>query len=283
MTNLTKPDFKLSKPNPYANTTDAEWWLWLHLDALHPAGLLGGILANKSGYHGTGQYNLNNFPGNYSIKDAVDRSGPWWKGYASALDWTFPDAQRGDYRSIDKFTSRLVASALDSKDPRLDMILREFYGQADSDRAVEGYDERREAHVTSDSSHLWHIHFSFTRSKCGDFWAMWALLTVLMGWSVAKWRASLPAAPPAPPKPPTPPAAVPTVKPGSRVLELKFPNLRGSDVAYVQKWIGAQRAGAADGIFGPKTRDGVRWYQGMRGIKVDGIVGPVTWRHMGVK
>lgn len=36
--------------------------------------------------------------------------------------------------------------------------------------------------------------------------------------------------------------------------------------------------GNIDGIFGPNTEKGVRSFQSMRGIPVDGIVGPQTWR-----
>jgi peptidoglycan hydrolase-like protein with peptidoglycan-binding domain len=33
-----------------------------------------------------------------------------------------------------------------------------------------------------------------------------------------------------------------------------------------------------DGIFGPKTDAAVRQMQGILGVAVDGIVGPMTWR-----
>lgn len=286
MTVMTVPDFRLPTPNPNTTyITDAEWWLWCALHALEPASLLGGIYANKKGFHNTGNANLENWPDNYSIRDEPNRRGPWWRTKASALDWTFPDAQRGDYKTIDKYTSRLVASATNPNDPRLDLILYEFYGQADTDLAVEGYDELHDRSATSDSSHLWHIHKSFLRDKCGDFWGMWALYTVLIGWTVAQWRASLPATAPQPaplaPKPAL--SGIPTVRNGSRQLSLKSPMMRGTDVLFVQKWIGPSRAGKADGIFGAHTKSGVVWYQRMRGLAADGIVGPRTWRAMGVR
>lgn len=56
----------------------------------------------------------------------------------------------------------------------------------------------------------------------------------------------------------------------------------GDDVAYIQRFIG-KKAGRADGYFGPKTREGVLWYQRMRGLKVDGEVGPQTWRSLKVR
>lgn len=280
MTNLKAPDFKLvdrngkAAPNPNTgDITDAEWWLWLHLHALEPATKLGGIFANKSGYHNTGQANLDRWPGNYSVRDAPDRTGPFWKTHASALDWTFPDAQRGDFTTIDRYTSRLLKSAQDAKDPRLDMVLVEFYGQADTDRAVEGWDERDEHAATSDSSHLWHLHLSFIRSKCGDFWGMWALLTVLMGWSVAQWRATLPGSAPVPPKPKPPvETTVPHFRNGSRENSTTRNNV-GTDVATLQRWVGAK----ADGRFGDQTKARVIRFQKIRGLKADGIAGPKTW------
>jgi peptidoglycan hydrolase-like protein with peptidoglycan-binding domain len=272
---LTKPDFKLDKPNPNkALITDAEWWLWLRLHELEPKSQLGGIYANKKGFHNTGKSQVDHGQGkaatNYSIRDKVNRSGAGMT-HASALDWTFPDAQRGDYRTIDKYTSRLMRSALDPKDPRLDMVLFEFYGQADNDSHVEGYNEHSEEPVSSDSSHLWHLHNSFLRSECDDFWGMWALLTVYLGWTVAQWRASLPAAPkpPVKPKPPAP-AGLPVHKLGSRTLK---EGMTGTDVRSYQAFIGKL---TADGVFGPATTKRTREYQDMRGYKVDGVAGPVT-------
>jgi peptidoglycan hydrolase-like protein with peptidoglycan-binding domain len=274
---LTRPDFRLERANPSpAYITDAEWWLWLRLQELEPGTKLGGIYADKSGYHNTGQRNLDRWPGNYSVRDAADRTGPAWRTKAAALDWTFPDAQRGDFSTIDGYTARVIRSGLDPADPRLDLILREVYGQADTDRDVEGYDERREARVSSDPSHLWHMHFSFIRSRCHDFWGMWALLTVLMGWDVARWRASLPATAPQPaPKPPAPkpPAGLPVHRLGSRVLRNTSPDMKGTDVQLLQRFIGRL---TADGVYGSGTERRVREYQRMRGYRVDGVAGPQT-------
>lgn len=189
---LTHPDFAVDRPADLAKEiTDAEWWIWCRLHELESTSELGGILAWKSGFHSTGQYNIDNYPGNYSYRDPPNKTGPWWKTHASALDWTFPEAHSGNYSRISKYMQRLLASARDAADPRLDLVLYEFYGQADQDSYVEGWNEYRDQDATSEPSHLFHIHFSFLRVACGDFWAMWALLTVLMGWTVAQWRASL--------------------------------------------------------------------------------------------
>lgn len=75
---------------------------------------------------------------------------------------------------------------------------------------------------------------------------------------------------------------IPTVPRGVRVLRLTSPQLRGTDVAFVQRYIGPAHCGTEDGIYGPHTESGVRWYQQLEGIQVDGIVGRQTWTKMGV-
>jgi hypothetical protein len=159
-------------------------WLMDELLDLEPGSQNGGIFANKSGYHNTRNNHLRNRPGDYSIEDAVDREGPGDK--AGAFDWTFPDAQAGRYATISKYMSRIVASGKDVDDPRLNHW-REFYGQADGDREVEGWDARYLVPVTSDSSHLWHIHGSVSRKYAADLPTMKALLSVLKGESVEQW------------------------------------------------------------------------------------------------
>jgi hypothetical protein len=166
-----------ANPNP-SRQTDAQWYLWEELHRLEPKSQLGGIYAFKSGYHGTRDDNKKNWPGNYSIVDSEDKGGPSDK--SGALDWTFPDAQSGRYDTIIKYTKRLLASAQDPKDTRLSGW-REFYGQADKDTHVEGWDCRYCLAATSDPSHLWHLHFSEDRDKVESYDNKNALLSVLQG------------------------------------------------------------------------------------------------------
>ncbi len=107
--------------------------------------------------------------------------------------------------------------------------------------------------------HTRHVHWN-TRPAQEDSTAPWNL--------VAPWT-----------KFPTPTGPHP---PGSRTLRLTQPRMTGRDVTFVQEWIGAARCGPPDGVYGPATEHGVRWYQGMRGIAVDGICGPDTWAQMGL-
>lgn len=256
-----------TNPNP-SRITNEMWRFWEELKKLQPRTELSGIYASKPGYHNT---RAGNSPSNYSVVDSEDKGGPSDK--AAALDWTFPDAQSADYDTIIIYSARLLKSGKDKNDPRGNG-LREFFGQGDQDTAVEGWDFRYVRPATSDKSHLWHIHFSFDRDKVNDRATFDAVLSILKGETVEQWKAGGA----------KPPAAPGVVHPeGSRELRLRSPEMAGDDVKYVQEWIGAARAGVADGKFGPKTQEGVRWYQRMRGIKVDGIVGKETWKHMGVR
>lgn len=282
---LRTPDFKLPEPNLNATyVPDTLWWLWLHTRRyVGPDLRLGGIIAWKKGFHSPGVWNKTHHPTNYSIRDKVNQSGMGMTK-SSALDLTFTSAQSGDYRNIDLISSRLMSSMMDPADPRLDMFLYEFYGQIDNDRVVEGYNEYKEDDVTSDDSHLWHIHESALRSKLDQWWGAWATYTVHVGMTVASWKATLPKAAPLPPKPkpiPVPPGLA-TYAPGSRTLR---EGMKGTDVVFVQKFIGSARMGKPDGQAGPKFTSGVKWYQGMRfgWKKPDGILekGGQTWRAMG--
>lgn len=169
-----------ANPNP-AYITDEMWWLWGQLATLAPGSQLGGIYADKPGYHNSREQLP---PYDYSVVDPPDRGGPGDK--AAAIDWTFPEAQSGDYSRIAVFTSRLLASAQDQSDPRLNGW-REFYGQADTDAYVEGWDTRYGYAVTSDSSHLWHIHLSENRDQTTSKANKEALLSVLRGEPLAAW------------------------------------------------------------------------------------------------
>lgn len=257
-----------TNPNP-SRITEEMWAFWLAFQALEPSVRLGGIYANKSGYHNTRQANQANWPGNYSVRLAADLQGPSDK--AAAIDLTFPDAQAGRYETIMVYSDRLLRSGKDPHDERGN-FLREFYGQADADQEVEGWDYQSDKPVTSDRKHLWHIHISVLRAHVANPKAFRALLSILKGETVEAWRAAEagnPAPPPA--APPAPPPASGKTTPGSRTIKR---GSRGSDVAFLQRWLGIDD----DGVFGPVTEAAVRRYQRMRGLKVDGIVGPNTWR-----
>lgn len=70
--------------------------------------------------------------------------------------------------------------------------------------------------------------------------------------------------------------------PGDRLLYLRFPMLRGDDVAALQRRLGALgfNAGRVDGMFGPLTEGALRDFQHNAGLTVDGVCGPATLRAM---
>ncbi len=88
--------------------------------------------------------------------------------------------------------------------------------------------------------------------------------------------------PPGPTPPPTPRPVPQHAQPGSRTLFFGNPLMRGADAAFVQRYIGPKECGPADGVYGRHTEAGVKWYQDMREIHVDGVVGPQTWHQLGV-
>ncbi|NEP87329.1 MAG: D-alanyl-D-alanine carboxypeptidase [Okeania sp. SIO2C2] len=74
--------------------------------------------------------------------------------------------------------------------------------------------------------------------------------------------------------------------PGLRILRLASPFMRGGDVRRVQKKLkeGGYLNNDSDveGIYGPITEAAVRKFQTNEGITVDGVVGPDTYRKLGI-
>lgn len=146
---------------------------------------LGGIYAGKPGYHNTRNNHIagrsGGSPGDYSIQASYDERGDGNK--AAAIDLTFADAQRSDFKTISKYTKRLI-NAMRDRDKRLfhngDPVVRECFGNADDDREVEGWSMYRGYAVSSDSSHLWHIHISFHRWAVENWDACRGVLDVLL-------------------------------------------------------------------------------------------------------
>lgn len=224
-----------ANPSP-AYIHDSMWWLWLEISKLDDDIVLSGIYANKPGYHNTRANNDRNWPGNYSVVHPVDRKGPDDK--AAGLDLTFRSAQRGDYSNIAKHSKRLH-DAGKNRDPRMHGW-REFFGQIDSDKVVEGWDYRRNQEASSDPSHLWHLHGSEVRAFIESMINKQCFLSVFKGESLDEY-----------------------VKAGGKLLtDLPLPAPIPAPKPTFEKL-------AVDGELGPKTIK--RWQQVM-GTPADGKI-----------
>lgn len=68
--------------------------------------------------------------------------------------------------------------------------------------------------------------------------------------------------------------------PYTRALRYTFPYITGEDVLVLQRRLqelGFAMVGHPDAVFGPQTEAAVCTFQQARGLKVDGIAGPLTW------
>lgn len=158
--------------------------LWLGMKALVPTSQLGGILADKPGYHNMRR----RLPStDYSVTLPIDKLGPDNEG--SAIDWTFPNAQAGNYSTIALYSKRLYDAGV-TDDPRA-YPMREFFGNIDLDSTVEGWSYYRNAAASSDTSHLWHIHISIHRKYINDTAAMNSILDILGGDDMAFTEAQM--------------------------------------------------------------------------------------------
>lgn len=139
-----------------------------------PGVLLGGIYANKPGYHNKRQNLVWN--SDYSVKLAIDALGP--SDVAAAIDLTI----HTDSEMI-KYSKRLRDACV-AKDPRTKYI-REWIGTVDGS-TVACYIHDTETQTfrfdgSRDSTHLWHIHISFFRKWAGDPEAGRAIASILNG------------------------------------------------------------------------------------------------------
>jgi hypothetical protein len=77
--------------------------------------------------------------------------------------------------------------------------------------------------------------------------------------------------------------ADPNAYPGTVLKYVKSKLMRGAAVLWAQKHLNAKGASPKlneDGVFGTKTRDAVKTFQGKNGLTKDGAVGPLTWREL---
>lgn len=174
-------------PNRYI--TQAMWDYWLAFDAYDSQHILtddivlGGIYANKKGYHNTVNANKANWPGNYSYEDYPAQDDVEPRDKARGIDLTFQDAHGGDYTTIIKYT-KIMIEAGKRKDPRLYRfgrpILREILGTTDG-KVTDQWDYNAgRKRYTPDDTHMWHIHKSVHTEFCDDPVAMAQILDIMI-------------------------------------------------------------------------------------------------------
>ncbi len=154
----------MSNPDP-EHITDEMWRLWT--DRPNTAWKLGGIYANKKGYHNSVNANLRNWPNSYSIKLPLDLVASN-RDKARAIDTTKSDSE------MILWTKRMKASAENPLDNRLAAV-KEFYGTLDG-KTVFGLSKDSQngpwRRSSADLTHLWHGHTSIFTA----FVANWTML-----------------------------------------------------------------------------------------------------------
>lgn len=115
----------------------------------------------------------------YSLQTARDKAGAkLHPDMASALDISFNPA------GMILATNRLIASAKDVNDPRLDGVY-EFAGTTNGRTphpyTVDGQVDDPNNTQGWDDSHVWHVHISIHRDVCNDYNAIKGIADVLAG------------------------------------------------------------------------------------------------------
>lgn len=235
----------------------------------YPSSVFSGIVGDKAHTNGYHLSIEDNPKGNYSVILPNDAAPPgnWPRNTASAGDRSMStqDMIRAWNRWYAVYLNR-------DRDPRARYV--RAYNGWNGTGAAERLDFAKGTRTNASSDHKWHDHREGYRKFCNDPQLVAALISIERGESVEQYLAGNPS---------TPPVSLPTGHaPGTRELFLTSPQMSGEDVHFVQTFIGEAKCGRADGFFGPNTERGVRWYQEMRGIGVDGRVGKNTWSNMGI-
>jgi hypothetical protein len=223
----------------------------------------GGIYANKSGYHNSFNGNkASDYSRGGSGQPPADLRGD--RNAASALDITPVAAETQRW-----LTARVMAF-MKGDDPRA-WPIREFFGSLDS-KTVTGWSRWRGGYVSSEPSHLWHVHFSFYREFATDADAMLGVAELICGVPLSQSKTKHATKAPVTPKPPVvkPPVVVkPDVKPTPAepvpvYLDLlKEGSKDSTSVLKVQEALvklGAKNI-APTGDFGPGTTEAVKEFQ----------------------
>jgi hypothetical protein len=135
-----------------------------------PSAQMAGIIGDSAhtyGYHRGRNYVSSS---DYSVQLSQDKKGDGEAACALDISWS---------KASDQYTvsQRLLNAKNDS---RCKKALREFYGSTDGNNVC-GWDYQGGYAVTSDDSHLWHIHLSILRQYCNDTATLKAVADVICG------------------------------------------------------------------------------------------------------
>lgn len=139
-----------------------------------PSGVGSGMIAAKSGFHSSRAYNKAYHSGDYSIRGSYNDGGPSDAG--AAIDISMSSAQM-------KIVTKRFIAAMDRKDPRVS-ALKEFIGTTDGRNVVRYTRETptsKPERASSDSSHLWHGHWSLFRDFVDDYDKIKGIADVALG------------------------------------------------------------------------------------------------------
>jgi len=135
-----------------------------------PAALMGGILGDSAhtyGYHRGRNYVSGS---DYSVQLSADKQGDGEAASALDISWNV---------ASDQYTvSQRLLNA--KKDSRITDVCRSFFGSVDGVNVC-GWDFQGQYAVTSDDSHLWHVHLSILRKYATDYQALAPVADVIIG------------------------------------------------------------------------------------------------------
>ena len=133
-----------------------------------------GDVNHLRGYHRSREWILNSpysrdGAGDYSVQATLDKTGD--ARWLCAMDLQ----TKAGVPELIEICRRLDVAVRADRLPQI----REWYGNADGDKIVDGWDNLRDRAASSDSSHLWHLHVSFFRSRAN--WDHSLLFDVITG------------------------------------------------------------------------------------------------------
>jgi hypothetical protein len=134
-----------------------------------PSALMGGVIGDSAhtyGYHRGRNYVSSS---DYSVQYSEDKQGHGEAACGLDISWN-------------KASDHYLASQrlLNAKNDNRMSACREFFGSTDGVRVC-GWDYKGGYAVTSDSSHLWHVHLSILRKYADDYTALAPIAEVITG------------------------------------------------------------------------------------------------------